>query len=174
MDFFTVPTVRVLFVFVVLSHDRRRVVHFNVTEHPTEEWTAQQIREAFPWDQAPRYLIRDRDATGRRTVVSLPLLRWVACTIDTNGAPLSRLAIPSLFCLCPRLDSTWLSFSAKSKPPHPRGGPLGAMNRPAKVHFSIPVNPCDVKRRLTRVGMALISRSSSVRPEFSVMTGFTG
>src|SRR5262249_41149809 len=63
MDFFTVPTAwfRVLFVFVVLSHARRRVVHFNVTEHPTEEWTAQQIREAFPWDEAPRYLIRDRD-----------------------------------------------------------------------------------------------------------------
>ena len=64
MDFFIVPTAlfRVLFVFVVFSNDRRRVVHFNVTEHPTEAWTAQQIREAFPWDEAPRYLIRDRDA----------------------------------------------------------------------------------------------------------------
>src|SRR5437879_4183237 len=71
MDFFTVPTVRVLFVFVVLSHDRRRVVHFNVTEHPTEEWTAQQIREAFPWDQAPRYLIRDRDAIFGGALVAL-------------------------------------------------------------------------------------------------------
>src|SRR5436309_4126506 len=71
MDFFTVPTVRVLFVFVVLSHDRRRVVHFNVTEHPTEEWTAQQIREAFPWDQAPRYLIRDRDAIFGGAFVAL-------------------------------------------------------------------------------------------------------
>jgi hypothetical protein len=61
MDFFTVPTAwfRVLFVFVVLSNDRRRVVHLNVTEHPTEEWTGQQIREAFPWDEAPRCLIRD-------------------------------------------------------------------------------------------------------------------
>jgi transposase InsO family protein len=64
IDFFTVPTAtfRVLFVFVVLSHERRRVVHFGVTEHPTEEWTMQQMREAFPWDQAPRYLLRDRDA----------------------------------------------------------------------------------------------------------------
>lgn len=64
IDFFTVPTAtfRVLFVFVVLSHARRRVVHFGVTEHPTEEWTVQQIREAFPWDQTPRYLLRDRDA----------------------------------------------------------------------------------------------------------------
>jgi hypothetical protein len=64
IDFFTVPTVtfRVLFVFVVLSHERRRVAHFGVTEHPTQEWTMQQMREAFPWDQAPRYLLRDRDA----------------------------------------------------------------------------------------------------------------
>jgi putative transposase len=63
IDFFTVPTVRfkVLFVLVVLSHHRRRVVHFNVTEHPTAEWTAQQIVEAFPWDEAPMFLIRDRD-----------------------------------------------------------------------------------------------------------------
>jgi putative transposase len=63
IDFFTIPTVtfRVLFVLVVLSHDRRRVVHFNVTEHPTASWTAQQITEAFPEDTAPTYLLRDRD-----------------------------------------------------------------------------------------------------------------
>jgi hypothetical protein len=52
----------VLFVFVVLSHERRRVLHFGVTEHPTQEWTMQQMREAFPWDQAPRFVLRDRDA----------------------------------------------------------------------------------------------------------------
>ncbi len=64
MDFFTVPTARfrVLYVFIVLSHDRRQVVHFNVTEHPTAQWTAQQLVEAFPFDSAPRYLLRDRDA----------------------------------------------------------------------------------------------------------------
>jgi transposase InsO family protein len=63
VDFFTIPTVsfRVLFVFVLLAHHRRRVVHFNVTEHPTAAWTTQQILEAFPEDTAPRYLIRDRD-----------------------------------------------------------------------------------------------------------------
>ena len=55
-------TFHVLFVFVVLRHDRRRILHFNVTEHPTAEWTAQQMVEAFPWDTAPRYLVRDRDA----------------------------------------------------------------------------------------------------------------
>jgi transposase InsO family protein len=63
VDFFTVPTIqlRVLYVFVVLAHDRRRVLHFNVTEHPTAAWTAQQIVEAFPGDTVPRYLVRDRD-----------------------------------------------------------------------------------------------------------------
>jgi len=63
VDFFTVQTIRfqVLYVFVVLAHERRRVVHFNVTAHPTAEWTAQQLREAFPFDRIPRYLLRDRD-----------------------------------------------------------------------------------------------------------------
>jgi hypothetical protein len=53
---------QILYVFVVLSHDRRRLIHFNVTQHPTADWTAQQIVEAFPWDTAPRYVIRDRDS----------------------------------------------------------------------------------------------------------------
>jgi putative transposase len=63
IDFFTVPTARfrVLFVFVILAHYRRRVVHFNVTEHPTARWTAQQIVDAFPNDSARSYLLRDRD-----------------------------------------------------------------------------------------------------------------
>ena len=63
VDFFTVPTIRfqVLYVLLVLAHDRRRIVHFNVTAHPTAEWTVQQMREAFPFDQIPRYLLRDRD-----------------------------------------------------------------------------------------------------------------
>ncbi len=64
IDLFTVPTARfqVLFCFLLLSHDRSRVVHFNVTDNPTAEWTARQIVEAFPWETAPRYLLRDRDA----------------------------------------------------------------------------------------------------------------
>ncbi len=65
IDFLTVPTLsfRVLFVFVVLANERRRVVHFNVTDSPTAEWTSLQILQAFPWDNAPRYLLRDRDCT---------------------------------------------------------------------------------------------------------------
>src|SRR5215471_5736672 len=63
IDFFTVPTIRfqVLYVFLVLAHDRRRILHFNVTRHPTAEWTGQQLRNAFPFDQLPGYLLRDRD-----------------------------------------------------------------------------------------------------------------
>src|SRR6516225_10098915 len=90
IDFFTVPTAtfRVLFVFVVLSHERRRVVHFGVTEHPTQEWTMQQMREAFPWNQAPRYVLRARDAIygqdfagmmkgmGMEEVMSAPRSPW--------------------------------------------------------------------------------------------------
>ena len=63
LDFFVVPTVthKVLFVLVMLAHERRRIVHFHITEHPTAEWTTQQVINAFPWDEAPRYLLRDRD-----------------------------------------------------------------------------------------------------------------
>ena len=63
IDFFTVPTLRfqILYVFLVLAHDRSRIVHLGVTAHPTAEWAAQQLREAFPWDSAPRFLLRDRD-----------------------------------------------------------------------------------------------------------------
>ena len=48
--------------FLVLAHDRRRILHFNVTPHPTAQWTGQQLRNAFPFEQFPRYLLRDRDA----------------------------------------------------------------------------------------------------------------
>jgi len=63
-DFFVVPTAtcRLLFVLVILAHERRRVVHISVTDHPTAAWTAQQLREAFPWNDAPQYLVRDRDS----------------------------------------------------------------------------------------------------------------
>src|SRR6267378_583107 len=63
LDFFTVPTAtcRVLFVLVMLTHSKRRLVHLNVTEHPTAEWTARQLLEACALEEGPRYLIRDRD-----------------------------------------------------------------------------------------------------------------
>jgi transposase InsO family protein len=63
VDFFTVPTgtFRVLYVFLVLSNDRRHIIHFNVTDSPNSAWVGQQIVDAFPWDTAPKYMIRDRD-----------------------------------------------------------------------------------------------------------------
>ena len=62
-DFFVVPTAtyRLLFVLVILAHERRRIVHVAVTAHPTAAWTVQQLRNAFPWDDSPQYLVRDRD-----------------------------------------------------------------------------------------------------------------
>jgi putative transposase len=96
VDFFAVPTIRfqVLYVFLVLAHDRRRIVHFAVTAHPTAKWTAQQMREAFPWDTAPRYLLRDRDrifgkdfvdqvkAMGIKQVLSAPRSPWQRAYIE--------------------------------------------------------------------------------------------
>jgi putative transposase len=65
VDFFIcpVPTIsfRILYFFLVLAHDRRKVLHFNVTSQPTAEWVCQQLVQAFPYDTAPRYLLRDRD-----------------------------------------------------------------------------------------------------------------
>jgi transposase InsO family protein len=96
VDFFTVPTIRfqVLYVFLVLAHDRRRILHFGVTAHPTAEWTVQQLREAFPWDSAPRYLLRDRDgifghdfvkevkAMGIKQVLSAPRSPWQSAYVE--------------------------------------------------------------------------------------------
>jgi hypothetical protein len=63
LNFFVVPTVtyKVLFILLILAQHRGWVVHFSATEHPTAEWTVQQVADAFSWDEAPRYLLRDRD-----------------------------------------------------------------------------------------------------------------
>jgi putative transposase len=96
VDFFTVPTIRFqnLYVFLVLAHERRRIVHFAVTAHPTAEWTAHQLREAFPWESAPRYLLRDRDrifgkefvdqlkAMGIKQVLSAPRSPWQRAYVE--------------------------------------------------------------------------------------------
>jgi putative transposase len=90
VDLFTVPTLtfRVLFCLVVLRHERRRVLHFNVTEHPTAHWAAQQLVEAFPEEVSVRYLLRDRDkifgdyfqqrvrGLGLKEVLSAPRSPW--------------------------------------------------------------------------------------------------
>jgi len=96
IDFFTVHTIwfEVLFVFVVLAHDRRRVLHHNVTAHPTAAWTAQQMVEAFPFDSVPKYLLRDRDriygdefrkqveVLGIKEVLSAPRSPWQRAYVE--------------------------------------------------------------------------------------------
>jgi putative transposase len=96
VDFFTVPTIRfqVLYVFLVLAHDRRRILQFGVTAHPTAEWTVQQLRNAFPWESAPCYLLRDRDrifgeefvsqvkAMGIKQVLSAPRCPWQRAYVE--------------------------------------------------------------------------------------------
>ncbi len=96
VDFFVVPTIRfeILYVFLVLAHDRRRILHFGVSAHPTAEWAAQQLREAFPWDKAPRFLLRDRDrifgkefvdqvkAMGIKQVLSAPRSPWQRAYVE--------------------------------------------------------------------------------------------
>ena len=69
VDMFLVATAKfqLLYALVVLGHARRKVIHFDVTRNPTQGWLARQITEAFPWDTAPRFLLRDRDASYGQT-----------------------------------------------------------------------------------------------------------
>jgi putative transposase len=90
LDCFVVPTVThtVLFVLVMLAHERRRIIHVHITEHSTAEWTTQQVIDAFPWDEAPRDLLRNRDRIygtsfwqrgqhlGTEDVLSAPRSPW--------------------------------------------------------------------------------------------------
>jgi putative transposase len=102
MDFFTVPTLtgRVLFVFVLLAHHRRRVVHLAITDHPTAAWTAQQVIEAFPDDTAPRWLMRDRDAiygdVFRRRVAGMGITEVISAPSSPGQNPYAERLIGSL------------------------------------------------------------------------------
>jgi transposase InsO family protein len=88
MDFFSVPTLTfgVMYCFFVIAHDRRRILHCNVTRHPTTVWVAQQLREAFPYDTAPKYLILDREHTFHGEVLE---------TVENLGIIPVRTAIRS-------------------------------------------------------------------------------
>jgi len=97
-DFFTVPTIRfqILYVFLVMAHERRRIVHVAVTQHPTAEWTAHQLREAFPWDTAPRFLLRDRDRIfGQEFVRQLKAI-GIQQVLSTPNAPRQRAYVERL------------------------------------------------------------------------------
>jgi putative transposase len=124
IDFFTVPTIRfqVLYVFLVLAHDRRRSVHFNVTAHPTTEWTGQQLREAFPFEEVPRYLLRDRDSIfgadftkevahlGIDEVLSAPRSPWQRAYIERVIGSIRRECIDHVVVF----NEEWLRRHMKS------------------------------------------------------------
>ena len=153
VDFFTVPTIRfqVLYVFLVLAHDRRRIVHFNVTAHPTAEWTAQQLREAFPFEQIPRYLLRDRDriyggefrkdvkAMGIQEVLSTPRSPWQRAYVERVIGTVRRECLDHVIVL----NEAWLYRHVKS---------FMAYYHESRTHLSLaqdtpvprPVNPPDL------------------------------
>jgi len=102
MDFFTVSTLtgRVLFVLVLLSHERRRIVHVNVTDHPTAAWTAQQVVDAFPENTAPRWLLRDHDsiygAAFRRRVAGMGIAEAICSPMSPWQSPYVERLIGSI------------------------------------------------------------------------------
>jgi putative transposase len=94
MHLFTVPTItfKMLHCFFIISHDRRRILHFNVTGHPTSHWLVQQLREAFPYDLAPRYLILDRD--GKFGVEVIAAIRSLQMSpLRTSFQALGRMGL---------------------------------------------------------------------------------
>ena len=130
IDMFVVATAtfRLLYALIVLGHDRRRILHFEVTQNPTQVWLSHQITEAFPWDTAPRYLLRDRDASygpafrdrvrgmGIKEVVTAPRSPWQipyteASTTRTPRTPCTRNALsstpPALFAPIGQVQLAW-------------------------------------------------------------------
>jgi len=134
MDFYVVPTAtfRLLYVLVILSHDRRRVVHFNVTASPTAAWVAGQLREAFPFETVPRYLIRDRDgiyggevrrclaSLGVEEVVTAPRSPWQNPYCERLVGTLRRELLDRVIVLneghLRRLLSTYLEYYHQARP----------------------------------------------------------
>ena len=102
VDFFTAPTAtfRILHGFIAPCHGRRRVAHFNGTDRPTEQWAAQQIVEAFPYDSAPRYLIRDSDSIYgegfRRRVKNMGIKEVITATRPPWQNPFVERTIGSI------------------------------------------------------------------------------
>jgi len=89
MDFFTVPTITfgMLYCFFIIGHDRRRLLHFHVTRHPTSLWVVQQLREAFLYETAPRFLIFDRDAKYGMEVPAAIRSMKIQCVRTSRESP---------------------------------------------------------------------------------------
>jgi transposase InsO family protein len=134
LDFFVVPTVtfRLLYVFILLRHARRRVVHFHVTATPTAAWVSRQWRQAFPFETTPRYLIRDRDGLYgeevRRCLASLPIEEvvtapwspWQSAYVERMIGSIRRELLDHVIVLnerhLRRLLSSYLEYYHHSRP----------------------------------------------------------
>ncbi len=192
IDFFVVPTAtfRVLFVFVVLSHERRRVLHFQVTDHPSQEWTMQQVREAFPWEHGCRYLLRDRDAIyggdlvamtkdlGMEEVITAPRSPWQNPYVERligsvrrecldhvivwNERSLRR-TLRSYFALLPALPNSLGVGQGRSGVKSRREARMWAHRRDSSA-WRTP-SPIPTPRRLGIVGPRRWSFRSSCRPK---------
>ena len=133
IDFFTVATIqlRILYVFIVLAHDRRRVLHFNVTEHPTAVWAAQQMIEAFPEDCAPRFMVRDHagiygesfrsrvEGMGIEEVCTTPWSPWQNCYVERVIGSIRRECLNHLIVIndnhLPRILKDYFSYYHESR-----------------------------------------------------------
>ena len=163
-DFFVVPTAtcRLLFVLVILGHERRRIVHVAVTPHPTAAWTAQQFREAFPWDQAPRYLLHDRDlafqavtatatAMGMEAIRTAPHSPWQNAYVERFIGSVRRECLDHVIVLnatgLRRLLQSYIAYytdsrthlslgkdSPRSRPVSPRVGRITAIPQVGGLH----------------------------------------
>jgi putative transposase len=134
MDFFVVPTVtfRLLYVLVILSHDRRRIVHFNITTSPTAVWVGRQLRAAFPFETAPRYLIHDRDgiygaevprclaSLGIEEVLTAPHSPWQSPFVERLIGSIRRECLDHVIVLNERhlrhILSSYVSYYHQARP----------------------------------------------------------
>jgi hypothetical protein len=174
MDFFTVPTVtfKLLYCFFIIRHDRRQIVHMNVTRHPTSTWIVQQLREAFPYQSTPKFLLFDHDQkyglevsaairsmriTGVQTSIQSPWQngvaeRWVgSCRRDLldhiialNERQLKRILTDYVPCSFSR-TTRWLAPSIRSR---------GMKTMPKRImQFIVAQNTCErFVGRASRVG----------------------
>src|SRR5215217_6640095 len=144
MDFLIVPTVgfRLLFVLVILRHERRRLISLSVTDHPTADWIARQLTDAFPWDEAPDYMIRDRDGCYGRAVTK----RLAAMGIRDHP-------------IAPR--SPWQNGHAEVDRLDPPGMPRS--HRRLRRGPSAP-DPCGLHRLLQRTANASVSGQGFAGP----------
>ena len=176
VDFFVVPTIsfRLLFAFLVLAHDRRRVLHFNVTAHPTAEWTADQILQAFPWDTAPGYLLRDRDSVcgdmfrrqvssmGIREVLTAPRSSWQSRYVERLIGSIRRECLGHIVAISE--ESLRTALRSYFSYYHDSRCHLGLPSQPPPIAAAAPENAGGLEICLARVSP---STSSMTRKRFS-------